>query len=63
MSELRRLLAQFGHRDRLDAIVLRPARGQAAVHVTEAQALADRGIDGDRSAASVPTVAAAANAR
>ncbi len=53
MSELRRLLAQFSRSGRLDAIVLRPARGQAAVSVAAAQALAERGLDGDRSAANV----------
>ncbi len=57
MNELRRLLAQFARPGRLDAIVLRPARGQAAVSVASAQVLVGRGIEGDRSAARTSTPA------
>ncbi|MEO7852415.1 MAG: MOSC domain-containing protein [Rubrivivax sp.] len=55
MSELRRLLAQFAQPGRIEAIVLRPARGQPAVSVESARVLAGRGIEGDRSASRAST--------
>ena len=47
---LRELLSNFAGSGRLDAILLRPARGETAVAVTRAEALAGRGLEGDRSA-------------
>jgi MOSC domain-containing protein YiiM len=52
MSEtLDTLLSRFPGDGLLQAIVLRPARDCAAVSVTQARALAGRGLEGDRSAA------------
>ncbi|TFZ03505.1 MOSC domain-containing protein [Ramlibacter rhizophilus] len=51
MPDLRSLTRTFPQAGRLDAILLRPARGQEVVSVASAQALAGRGLDGDRSAA------------
>jgi hypothetical protein len=48
--ELRALLRRFPRSGRLEAIVLRPARGTAAVSVDVVQAHADQGLEGDRSA-------------
>lgn len=47
---LRELLARVPQRGRLEAIWLRPARGVPAVGVSEALAVAGRGLQGDRSA-------------
>lgn len=51
MSELRELMQTFPHAGRLEAIVLRPARRVPAQPVTQAVAIAGRGLEGDRSAA------------
>jgi MOSC domain-containing protein YiiM len=51
VSELRRLLRHFATPGRIEAIVLRPARDRPALSVAATQALAGRGLDGDRSAA------------
>jgi MOSC domain-containing protein YiiM len=51
MSELRALARHVGRPGRVEAIWLRPARGVAAVAVDAVDALAGRGLDGDRSAA------------
>lgn len=51
MSDLRELTAIFARPGRLDAIVLRPAREQPARRVDSVLALAGRGLDGDRAAA------------
>ncbi|CAN5270201.1 MOSC domain-containing protein [soil metagenome] len=53
MQDLRTLTRQFAREGRLEAIYLRPARGVAALSVGSAQALVQRGLDGDRSAAVV----------
>lgn len=51
-ATLAALLSSFPGDGRLRAIMLRPARDAAAVSVPQAQALAGRGLAGDRSAAS-----------
>ncbi|MDM0115503.1 MOSC domain-containing protein [Variovorax sp. J22R133] len=48
MNDLRELTSSFPHAGRLDAIVLRPARRAPVRCVTEALALAGRGLEGDR---------------
>lgn len=48
---LRELASHFPHAGRIDAIHLRPARLQPVLSVASAQALTDRGLQGDRSAA------------
>ena len=50
MNDLRQLATQFPAAGRLEAILLRPARGQPALRTHEAIALAGRGLQGDRSA-------------
>lgn len=55
MPDLRQLTLQFPHAGRVQAILLRPARGAPAHSVPSAQALADRGLEGDRSALGLPT--------
>ena len=55
MDDLRSLTARFPRAGRLDAIVLRPARDRPAVLADAAVALADRGLEGDRSAARPPS--------
>ena len=55
-NELRELVSQWPHAGRLEAIVLRPARGQPARPVPQAVALAGRGLEGDRSAAKAMAV-------
>lgn len=47
---LRELLGRFTGSGRLEAILLRSARGEPAVAVERAEALAGRGLEGDRSA-------------
>lgn len=49
-TDLRALTRQFPRAGRLQAIVLRPRRGAAAVTVDQTFALAGRGLQGDRSA-------------
>ncbi|KON79735.1 MOSC domain-containing protein [Azoarcus sp. PA01] len=49
---LRTLTRRFAHAGRLEAILLRPARRAAAQSVSEARALAGRGLAGDHRAAS-----------
>ena len=51
MDDLRALTRRFPRAGRIEAIHLRPGRDQAAVSVPSALALADRGLEGDRSAA------------
>ncbi len=48
---LRALLRQFPRPGRVEAILLRPARRAEPVRVLQADALAERGLQGDRSAA------------
>jgi MOSC domain-containing protein YiiM len=48
MKDLRQLCAEFPHAGRLDAIWLRPARGEAALGVRDAIVEAGRGVQGDR---------------
>ena len=48
---LRALVRRFPHAGRIEAILLRPARRAEPVRVLHADALADRGLQGDRSAA------------
>jgi MOSC domain-containing protein YiiM len=54
MADLRQLTRQFAHEGRIEAIFLRPARDVPAVLVASALAIAERGLEGDRSAASKP---------
>ena len=54
MDDLRALTRRFPHAGRVEAIVLRPGRDRPAVSVPCALALADRGLEGDRSAARPP---------
>jgi MOSC domain-containing protein YiiM len=49
--DLRSLLLRFPYAGRLEAILLRPARGVMARCVESALAIAGRGLEGDRSAA------------
>jgi len=49
---LRGLVRRFAHVGRLDAIFLRPARGAPVVAVASANAIVDRGLEGDRATAS-----------
>lgn len=55
MPDLRQLTLQFPHTGRVQAVLLRPARGAPMLAVDTAQALQDRGLEGDRSAAALPT--------
>ncbi len=55
MDDLRALTRRFPRAGRLEAIYLRPGRDQPAVAVQSALALADRGLQGDRSAAKPPS--------
>jgi MOSC domain-containing protein YiiM len=50
-GDLRTLASRFPRAGWLEILVLRPARGQAAVCVDSAVAVPERGLDGDRSAA------------
>jgi MOSC domain-containing protein YiiM len=51
MNDLRTLAAEFPFPGRLEAIYLRPARGQPVQSVPTCEALADKGLRGDRTAA------------
>lgn len=51
MQELRELASGFPHAGRLDAILLRPARGAPVLQPGAAIAIADKGLSGDRTAA------------
>lgn len=51
MKDLRALAAEFPFPGRLEAIYLRSARGQPVQSVPTCEALADRGLHGDRTAA------------
>jgi len=55
MTDLRQLSRQFPHDGRVEAICLRPARNVRAVTVGSVMALADQGLEGDRSADRVAT--------
>ena len=57
MADLRQLTRQFTHAGCVNAIYLRPARDAPAVSVASVLALADRGLEGDRSATSRPATA------
>ena len=57
MNGLRELTSRFAHAGRLDAILLRPARGVPMQQVSQGMALAGRGLEGDRIAARKPSVA------
>jgi MOSC domain-containing protein YiiM len=48
MKDLPALAAAFAHPGRLEAILLRPARGQPAVAVGEVRAVEGSGLEGDR---------------
>jgi MOSC domain-containing protein YiiM len=50
VNDLRALAAAFPQAGRLEAILLRPARGQPAQHVASVRALAGLGLEGDRAA-------------
>lgn len=51
MKDLRGLAAAFPHAGRLDAILLRPARGKRAQAVASVRVLEGLGLEGDRAAA------------
>ncbi len=51
---LRALTQRFAVPGRIEAIFLRPARGTPAQAVDTAEAIVDRGLEGDRSAARAP---------
>ncbi|MEJ8836369.1 MOSC domain-containing protein [Ramlibacter sp. AN1133] len=51
MKDLRALAAAFPHPGRLEAILLRPARGQRAQAVPSVRVVEGRGLEGDRAAA------------
>ena len=55
MDDLRALTRRFPRAGRVEAIYLRPGRDRAAVSVPSALALADRGLEGDRSASKPPS--------
>lgn len=55
MPDLRYLTRQFPHAGRVQAILLRPARGAPMQSVSIVQALQDRGLQGDRSALALPS--------
>jgi MOSC domain-containing protein YiiM len=48
MQDLRHLVAQFPLQGRLEAILLRPARGRPAVRADQVLAVEGRGLQGDR---------------
>ena len=51
MTDLRALTRQFPYSGRIDAILLRPGRGQPMLRRRQVQALPGFGLEGDRSAA------------
>ena len=53
-GDLRALATRFVHTGRLESILLRPARGVPVQTPERVQALAGRGLDGDRAAAGKP---------
>ena len=53
-SGLRALVQRFAHPGRIEAILLRPARRAVPLRVMQVDALVDRGLQGDRSAAKTP---------
>ena len=55
MSDLRQLTRQFPRPGRVEAILLRPARGAPVVVVPSVLAIQGRGLEGDRSAKAMPT--------
>ncbi len=55
MPDLRYLTRQFLRPGRVQAILLRPARGAPVLAVPSVLALQDRGLEGDRSALAKPT--------
>ncbi len=57
MTGLRDLTARFPRAGRLDAILLRPERRIAVRSVPQAMVIAGRGLEGDRIAQRVPSVA------
>lgn len=50
MDDLRSLASRFPQRGRLEAIVLRPRRGEPSIRARRARVLEGRGLEGDRSA-------------
>jgi MOSC domain-containing protein YiiM len=54
ITDLRHLTQQFANPGRVEQIFLRPARGHAVQRVDNAQALVERGLQGDRSAKRAP---------
>ncbi|CAN5877299.1 MOSC domain-containing protein [soil metagenome] len=54
-ADLRELTRRFPRNGRIERVLLRPARGVAAVDVVAALAVVDRGLEGDRSAARAPS--------
>ena len=50
MKDLRHLVAEFARAGRLEAIYLRPARGQPVLRPRECLALEGAGLEGDRTA-------------
>lgn len=54
MTALRDLTCLFPRPGRIERILLRPARGVAALEVVQAEAVAGRGLTGDRSRTSGP---------
>lgn len=58
---LHQLVQQFPHPGRVEALFLRPERHTAVQAVDEALALAERGLQGDRSAAKAPSRAGGSN--
>lgn len=55
MDDLRTLISRHPTPGRLEQLLLRPARGQPGLAVEAAEALAGRGLRGDRSAARAPS--------
>lgn len=54
-ASLRRLVQQFPNDGRLEAILLRPERHAPVLSVGSTEALVDRGLQGDRTAAKAPS--------